>query len=309
MTRTTKKTLADALRNYRYTEAGSSEIPALDRLAGFMGDLSLDALTRQHAVNYRKAHKVARKAGGKGLTDSTLNKDMTVLKRALVAYNRIHPGADRIELPYVTTDYRPRPLTSEEVHTLLTYLHTVARGVDVRRYQEASRLAVLMVNTGMRFNEASDLRGLQVPEPGEAPVIRVYRSKVGRWGEIPLNTKAISVLRNAKESVRADQYLFAHWVQGSATRVWDRTDEPIRSPRLIRDTMNKLGFNSPEKVAQRGRVDVRSLRDTYATALWNNGVPLETIKEILGHKKITQTLKYAQLKPETIMEQVKDVLI
>lgn len=41
------------------------------------------------------------------------------------------------------------------------------------------------------------------------------------------------------------------------------------------------------------------LRHTFATQLLNAGVTLEVLKELMGHRSIQNTLKYAQLYEET----------
>ena len=42
------------------------------------------------------------------------------------------------------------------------------------------------------------------------------------------------------------------------------------------------------------------LRHTFATTLINAGISIEALKELLGHRDIKMTLKYARVMPETI---------
>jgi site-specific recombinase XerD len=46
-----------------------------------------------------------------------------------------------------------------------------------------------------------------------------------------------------------------------------------------------------------------SLRHTFATHLLNAGAPLEVVKELMGHRSIGMTLRYAQLYEATIRDQ------
>jgi integrase/recombinase XerD len=46
-----------------------------------------------------------------------------------------------------------------------------------------------------------------------------------------------------------------------------------------------------------------SLRHTFATQLLNAGAPLEVVKELMGHRSISMTLRYTQLYETTTRQQ------
>jgi site-specific recombinase XerD len=46
-------------------------------------------------------------------------------------------------------------------------------------------------------------------------------------------------------------------------------------------------------------IRVHDLRHSYASQLKLKGVPLENIKELLGHSTITMTMRYAHIAPES----------
>jgi integrase len=49
---------------------------------------------------------------------------------------------------------------------------------------------------------------------------------------------------------------------------------------------------------------MHQLRHTYATRLRDKGVPLDRIKELLGHKTMAMVLRYAKARPEQTREAV-----
>jgi len=64
--------------------------------------------------------------------------------------------------------------------------------------------------------------------------------------------------------------------------------------RVVADLFNQ-GVDDPRK-----RVYFHSLRHTYASWLVTEGVDLYKVKELLGHKDLTMTQRYAHLAPDTL---------
>jgi len=58
----------------------------------------------------------------------------------------------------------------------------------------------------------------------------------------------------------------------------------------------------------RQRVIFHTLRHTFASWLVMEGVDLYTVKELLGHKDLTMTQRYAHLVTDTLRGAVKNVL-
>jgi integrase len=117
-------------------------------------------------------------------------------------------------------------------------------------------------------------------------MLHIPRTKNGESLHVPLNDAALAALRavctRANESGRA----FTS----------ERTGEPLEHPRHW--------FN--RAVREAGIRDFRwhDLRHTFASRLRIRGVPLETIADLLGHKGLTMTRRYAHLGPSQLHEAV-----
>jgi site-specific recombinase XerD len=52
--------------------------------------------------------------------------------------------------------------------------------------------------------------------------------------------------------------------------------------------------------------DIHALRHSYATTLVNNGVRLEVVRKLLGHKSMQTTLRYAEVNDATVKAELRD---
>jgi integrase len=126
---------------------------------------------------------------------------------------------------------------------------------------------VVLYDTGLRRGE---LVALQVEDlVGRA--LHVRRSKSGRPRVVPLTKRAAAIL---EERAKSGGRLFA-WGVG---------------------TLNGE-FRDAAIAAGMPHVHPHSLRHAYASGLVQAGVDLPTVQRLLGHTKITMTMRYAQWAP------------
>jgi integrase/recombinase XerD len=52
--------------------------------------------------------------------------------------------------------------------------------------------------------------------------------------------------------------------------------------------------------------DIHALRHSYATTLINNGVRIEVVRKLLGHKSVQTTLRYAEVNDATVKAELRD---
>lgn len=136
-------------------------------------------------------------------------------------------------------------------------------------------MVILAINTGLRVSE---LLKLQIEDVDfHRDVVYVKKTKTDEDREVPMNntTRALmaELIKHARE--RGNQYLFTNAETGT------------------RYTTIKTAWKTACKLA--GITDLRfhDLRHTFGTRAADDGVALSAIRDVLGHKSIQTTERYA----------------
>ena len=135
----------------------------------------------------------------------------------------------------------------------------------------------LALNTGLRRSEQFGLTWDGVDF--ERRVLTVLRSKNGEARHIPLNDAAILALRSVEAYKNGSPYVF---LASDGTR--------LCSPRFW--------FSAAVEAAGLKDFTWHCLRHTFASRLVMAGVDLRTVQEMMGHKTIQMTVRYAHLAPQ-----------
>lgn len=150
------------------------------------------------------------------------------------------------------------------------------------RNQELWRLVIFLLNTGARCGEALAVRWADVDF---------------RRGIVTLHTtKAASKGRKAKPR---------HIPMNAALRELLEGMEPGEGPLFHYPNNRNRDFDRVCELAGIGHVRIHDLRHTFASHLVMAGVPLNTVRELLGHATLAMTLRYAHLAPEATAKAVE----
>lgn len=244
-----------------------------------------------------------------GVTPITINRDVSVLSAALsmaVDWGRV-PSHPLARLKPMKTDQaggRVRYLTGDEEARLFAAL----AGRDDRRRAERDRanawraergypvwptygaytdhvtpIVTLAGHTGLRRGELLGLRWGQV-DLGKTPrlTVRGTSAKTGQTRHVPLNQVAADALTDWRD--HAD----------------DVADTAPVFPNREGDTLADIKTAWRHVIASAGIADFRfhDLRHHFASRLVMAGVDLNTVRELLGHRDLKMTLRYAHLAPE-----------
>lgn len=155
---------------------------------------------------------------------------------------------------------------------------TDLRGVRFADHLEP--LVLLSINTGVRRGEAFNLTWADVDLKNKLITVEGDTSKSGQTRHIPLNREALDALTRWKEQGSGKGFVF-----------------PGQNGNRLDNV--KKSWAGLLKLAKVEKFRWHDLRHTFASKLVMAGVPLNTVRDLMGHSDIKMTLRYAHLAPGT----------
>jgi integrase len=139
---------------------------------------------------------------------------------------------------------------------------------------------LLSINTGLRRGELLALRWTAIDVVHKQLTVEGHTAKSSQTRHVPLNTEALDVLARWREQTADDDRVFPF------------------------DSSFKKSWAALLERAKISRFRWHDMRHHFASRLAQGGVPLNTIRELLGHGSLAMTLRYAYLAPDQRREAV-----
>jgi len=269
----TLKELTEKYRSeylHRLKRPDRSEIIIRHLLAYFGEETTLEAVGDKIG-----GYEAYRRSKYPKIAPATIVKELGVLRRlfniAIKRWRWVRDNpVDRVELPRVNNE-RVRYLKDEELSLLEKTLPAWLRPI-----------VTLARHTGLRRGNLLGLMWLHINF--QTLTILVPETKNGRPIGIPLTETALKVLEERRAAVPASSpYVFC-----------DDKGRPL-NPK----TVGKV-FERVCKKAGISHMRFHDLRHDFASCLIQSGIDLNLVRELLGHRDIRMTLRYAHLAPENL---------
>jgi len=212
----------------------------------------------------------------KDVTPATVNRHLACLKSifnkaiAWHNYSNVNP-VTKVKL-FKENNQRTRYLEQEEIDRLLSNCHEYFK-----------ELIIIALNTGMRKGELMNMKWRDVNL--NQKIIYLYETKNNERREIPINRHVEDALIRVRKSPTS-QHVF-----NKEIAITYRNIDKMFFTALKKSGINNFRFHD--------------LRHTFASHLVMKGVDLNTVRELLGHKSIKMTLRYAHLSPSHKMRAVE----
>jgi site-specific recombinase XerD len=231
---------------------------------------------------------------------STLARRQATLRSCFAwAYkNDLLPADPTVKLEPVRLPERdPRPLSAAHVEAIFAAIPPT--------HKRNRLLLSLLYETGIRVGEAL---GILIPHIHMNDVDGGYIRVLGKGDRervVPLidAPKTVRLLREMLKSLGKAGPLFRGDVRkgGSAGEAVDYTTLYYHFERYLEMARQKKPtlFDAEAEV-----ITIHRLRHTYATQKLRDGIPLPSVRKLMGHKNIQTTLRYAETDLETIKQQL-----
>lgn len=146
-------------------------------------------------------------------------------------------------------------------------------------------MVLISLNTGLRRGELFNLTWDNVNLPRRTLTVTGETSKSKQTRHLPLNDAAFAALTAWRNQINGQSLVFPN----EAGRTFDNANKAWRH--LLRDA-GITGFRWHD------------MRHDFASKLVMAGVPLNTVRDLLGHADLNTTLRYAHLSPSHEAEAV-----
>jgi integrase len=259
----------------------------------------LDGISIEDLENWRT------KRITEGLTPGTVRRDLdclaSVLTRAMKLGHIAENVVRRVERPRIDRSAKVRYLDKDEEARLRDALRK--RDGEMQKARESANrtrkarkqellpplphygdhltpAVLLSVSTGMRRGELLALRWASVDFRAKQITVEGSTAKSQQTRHIPLNDEAMEVLKHWRAQAPEGERVFN--IDTGFKSAW--------APLLTRAKITSFRWHD--------------LRHHFASRLVQAGVPLNTVRELLGHGSLAMTLRYAHLAPDQKREAV-----
>lgn len=250
------------------TEKRSRErdVYSIKALRPYFGGMAIADIRAEHVSEYKTARR-------KTVAASTLSKEMNLFSAAINFANAEwdwdlpNPMTGRIP---TQPEGRVRWITLDESESL------IQAASKRRRAPYLADMIRLALHTGLRHRELLNLEWRRVDLENRLIYLYSEDQKGRRTSSVPINEAAMDALKNRAGIHK--ELVFTY--QGS------RIGSAKKSFAKACDQASMRDFR------------IHDLRHTTASWMVQRGVPLAAVKEVMRHKSIQTTMRYAHLAPE-----------
>jgi integrase len=246
-------------------------------------DMDINDLAREHILKWRKGLIDKNKAPK---TTNGIVQLLSIMINYSIKYKELKITNPCIGIKQLKTDdKREKYLSIAEINILKQ---------KVSKDQELYSFVLLSLNTGGRLETIMNVQKKDINLTSNSITLLDTKNGLTYSGFFDNETK--EHLSTILPSLNLNDYVIGC--------------KPIRCPtrrvqRKLQNILNESFNIGLEKNDRKNRTVIHTLRHTFASHLAINGVPIFTIKKLMNHADIEQTMRYAKLAPDSGLDAIK----
>jgi integrase/recombinase XerC len=224
----------------------------------------------------------------RGMEPSTVNRKLAAL-RGLLRWADSEGIAPEVAVPRSLRQVRPPPrwLDRRQQRALLRAVERSSKG---RAKARDVGLVKLLLNTGLRVEEAVDLRWADVKVRDRSGSLTVRKGKGRKQRTVPLNADARAALLELKSAAPKGAPEVLHGQRGPLS---------IRGVQAI-----LAAYGAAAKIED---LSPHVLRHSFGKNLADAGNPIQVIADLMGHESLETTRRYVQPGHEDLAAAVEKI--
>lgn len=187
---------------------------------------------------------------------------------------------------------RTRFLSTEEINELLT---------KVESNDILYIFTVLSLTTGGRLKTICDIKIQDIDLKHKMITLQDFKNKTHYQGFIKDDKFFMNLLKKYMKNKNSTDFLLGRetltanyrYIQRSLSKILDI----LFNQEMLKDISNDSLAERAEK--RRNKVVIHTLRHTFASQLVINGTPIFTVQNLMNHKDLKMTQRYAKLAPDS----------
>jgi integrase len=241
------------------------------RLVAYFKQIPIGDLTPYDIKSWRHWRKQHPTKQSKAISKSALNHELIMLKAMFnlaMEWGWLRDNPARLIKKLKGEKARMRFLNREEIHHL----------IECSR-EDLKPVIIAAVSTGMRRGELFNLKWKDVDF--ENGFIKVEKTKNKERRDVPIDVYLSETLKDLTESREKGDFVF---LQKNGNR--------------LTETFIRFRFGAAKKKAGIEDFRFHDLRHTAASLYATGGCDIMSLKNLLGHKSLKMTQRYAHLMPD-----------
>lgn len=254
-----------------------------NHIQAFLGEKNISDITTEDIedIKKKKSDKFAPKTVNGIINEISVIFNFAITKKLITSNPANGKSLKRLSVD----NAREKFLDTEEIKELLE---------AVKEDEQIYLFCLLALTTGCRVVSAKLIKRQDIDLVNKLITLKDTKNNTTYRGFIE-NEELLKILTKRKKELKTNEYLLSYGYKDIKDIIKQKL-QPI-----LNDLFNK-GLDTDDR---KNRAVPHTLRHTFASHLAINGTPIFTIKELMNHKTIEMTMRYAKLSPNSGREEVK----